>query len=418
MKRSFVAPSAARQFASSYGYESPAYSILRRGMFYQDGHGTSTRNRVDAMEIPAVAKGRNQICGIATLPLEAVNARNQVIDHPLFQQIDPNVPNVVTMASTLEDLLFDAVAWWKITVTDAAGYPVHAIRIDPTQVSLNPPADYQQGWLPSDLPTTGVVYMKGEPVFWNKVIRFDSPNHPFMKTIRAILLRAVALETAALRYANNPRPADFFTPSDPGNGDPFEDDEDGTQAEKIAAVLEAWRAARRESSTAYVPAALTYNAVQQPTPADLQIQQQMSEVSKQIAIAIGLDTEEVGVSTTSRVYQNDTDRRKNKINEMFAPYMAAITQRLTMPDVTVDGIRARINVDDYLRADPKTRVEVEQAYHDMGVMSTAYIAHIEGLPPEAAPAEPPARPAPAVPQRPVSPATVAEINEAAQEVSP
>lgn len=412
VRRSFVAPSATHRFASPYGYESPAYSILSRGMFYQDGRGSSAGTRIDAMEIPAVAKGRNQICGIATLPLEAVNARNQVIDHPLFAQIDPNVANVVTMASTLEDLLFDAVAWWEITVTDEFGYPVHAVRHDPTQVSLQPPDNYQQGWLPSELPTTGVVYMRGKPVPWSRVIRFDSPNHAFMKTIRRILVRAVALETAALRYANNPRPADFFTPSDPGNGDPFEDDENGTQAEKIAAVLEAWRAARRESSTAYVPASLTYNAVQQPTPADLQIQQQMSEVSKQIAIAIGLDTEEVGVSTTSRVYQNDTDRRKNKINEMFAPYMTAITQRLTMPDVTVPGVRARINVNDYLKADPKTRVEVQQAYHDMGVMSTAWIGQTEELPPEAAPAEPPA-----APRVPVSPATVAEINSAAERVS-
>jgi len=412
VKRSFsVPPAERRQFAASpYGYESPAYSILINGMFGQNGRGTSVSGRMDAMEIPAVLRGRNVICGISNLPLEAINARNEVLDHPLFRQIDPNVANVVTLAQTVEDLLFDAVAWWKITQVDAGGYPASAIRMDPSQVGLTPPSGYHQGWLPSELPTTGVVYMKGEPVPWSRVIRFDSPNPALMKVIRRILIRALALDLAAVRYAENPRPADYFSPRDTANGDPFVDDENGTAQDKIRALLTDWKEARQESSTAYVPAALEYNAVQQPTPAELQLVALMAAVDKQLAVAIGLDPEEVGVNTTSRVYQNDTDRRKNKINDLLAPYISAITQRLSMEDVTKRGVRARFNLNDYLKADPKTRVEVQQAYHDMGVMSTAWIGQEEGLPPGAAPAEPPAPPP--APRVPVSPATIAEIEAA------
>lgn len=417
VKRSFVTPAAQRRkfSASPYGYESEAYSILIEGMFRQNGRGTSIGGRLEALEIPAVLHGRNQICGqIGTLPLEAVNARNQVIAHPLFGQIDPNVANVVTIAQLVEDLLFDAVAWLKVTKQDSAGYPVNAIRMDPSQVSLTPPHGYHQGYLPSELPTEGVVYMKGEPVPFSRVIRFDSPHPALMKVIRRILLRAVSLDLAALRYAENPRPADYFAPRDPANGDPFTDDENGTAQEKIQRLLADWREARQNSSTAYVPGALEYNAVQQPTPAELQLVSLMAEVNKQIAMAMGLDLEEVGVNVTSRVYQNDTDRRKNEINRLLAPYMAAITQRLTMPDVTKRGTFARFNLDEFLKADPLTRLQVNQGYHDMGVLSTEWIARTEGLPPEAMPAEPPVRPAPATP---VSPATVAEINEAAQGVT-
>ena len=413
VKRSFVAPGTRTFAASPYGYESPAYSLLIEGMFRQNGRGTSISTRMDAMELPAVLRGRDQVCTIATLPLEAVNARNEVVDHPLFRQVDPNVANVVTLAQTVEDLLFDGVAWWKVTKQDGAGYPVNAIRMDPSQVSLTPPAGYHQGYLPSELPTEGVVYMKGEPVPHSRVIRFDSPRPALMKVLRRILARAIAIDLAALRYAENPRPADYFAPRDPANGDPFADDENGTAAEKIARLLEAWKEARAQSSTAYVPAALEYNSVQQPTPADLQLVSLMALVDKQIAIAIGLDPEEVGVNTTSRVYQNDTDRRKNKINELLSFFMAAITQRLTMPDVTKRGVFARFNLDDFLRADPKTRAEVQQVYHDMRVMSREWIARQEGLPPEAMP---PAEPAPELPQTPVSPATIAEINSAAREV--
>lgn len=417
VKRSFAVPAAERrQFAASpYGYESPAYSILIEGMFRQNGRGTSVSGRMDAMELPAVLRARNTVCDqIGTLPLEAIDAQFRLVDHPLFRQIDPNVPNVVTIAQTVEDLLFDAVAWWKITKQDSAKYPVNAIRMDPSQVSLTPPAGYHQGYLPSELPTEGVVYMKGEPVPWSRVIRFDSPRPALMKVIRRILLRAIAIDLAALRYAENPRPADYFTAADPANGDPFVDEDGETDTEKVAALLTAWREARQESSTAYVPAGLSYNAVQQPTPADLQLVAMMSEVNKQIAIATMLDLEDVGVNTTSRVYQNDTDRRRNEINKQLAPYMSAITQRLTMPDVTKRGTSARFNLGEFLKADPETRQRVQQGYHDMGVVSTEWIAREEGLPPEAMPSEPPARPAP---QTPVSPATVAEINSAAQGVT-
>lgn len=417
VKRSFTVPASERRnfAASPYGYESPAYSLLIEGMFRQNGRGTSVDTRMDAMQLPAVLRARNTVCDqIGTLPLEAINARNQVIDHPLFRQLDPNVENCVIIAQTVEDLLFDAVAWWRITKWDANDYPLKVKRMDPAQVSLTPPIGYHQGWLPSELPTEGSIWIAGEEVSWKRVIRFNSVRPALMTVIRKILLRAIALDLAALRYAENPRPADYFAPRDPANGDPFVDDEQGTAAEKIARLLADWKQARQDSSTAYVPAALEYNAVQQPTPADLQLVSLMSEVNKQIAIATMMDMEDVGVNVTSRVYQNDTDRRRNEINKQLAPFMTPIVHRLTMPDVTTRGTRVRFNLDEFLKADPKTRLEVQQGYHDMGVMSTEWIANQENLPPEAMPAEPPARPAP---QTPVSPATVAEINSAAQGVN-
>ncbi len=411
VKRSFTVPeSERRNFAASpYGYESEAFSLLIEGMFRQNGRGTDISGRMDAMQIPAVLRGRNTICDqIGTLPLEAINARNQVLDLPLFRQLDPNVENSVVIGQTVEDLLFDAVAWWRITKWDANDYPLKVKRMDPSQVSLTPPIGYHQGWLPSELPTEGSIWIAGEEVPWKRVIRFNSMRPALMTVIRNILLRAVAIDLAALRYAENPRPADYFAPRDPANGDPFVDDENGTAAEKITRLLEAWKEARRDSSTAYVPAALEYNAVQQPTPADLQLVSLMSEVNKQIAMAMMLDLEDVGVNVTSRVYQNDTDRRRNEINKQLAPFMTPLVQRLSMPDVTKRGTRARFNLSEFLKADPATRLTVQQGYHDMGVISAQWIAQEEGLPPEAMPVAPPVRS-----QVSVSPATVAEINSAA-----
>lgn len=352
-------------------------------------------SREEALAVPAVLRGRNLICSISTLPLEAVDAVNRLVDHPLLRQPDPNVARSVTLAMTVEDLLFDGVAWWRVTAFGWDGYPVNAVRYEPGQVQLNPPPGFDSARLPSGLPTTGVVWMDGEPVPWSEVIRFDSPNPPLLVAGRKAIVRALALDDAAQLFAENPRMRGYFSPKD-ANADPGSDDE-------IQDALDAWAVARRERVDGYVPAALDYNTVQDATPADLQLVALQEKATKDLANALGIDPEELAVSTTSRTYANIVDRRKDRVNDTYAPYMLAITERLSMPDVTKRGVRVRFNLDDYLRADPKTRAEVNQIYAGMGVTDAAEIRAEEGKPPRDI--DPPAAP------RPI-PATVGEpVNE-------
>lgn len=354
--------------------------------------GTVTREQ--ALSIPGIQRGRNMICSISTLPLAATGSDNRRRTHPLLTQYDDDVPNVVVMAQTIEDLLFESVAWWRVTSYDwtSDGYPVPASiqRYAPGNVSMQPPSDYQRGYLPSGLPTDGVVWMDGEPVLFKQVIRFDSPNPPILEVAARSIRRAMALDAAAEMYADSPRPMDYFTSSDP-TADPAGDD-------IIAQVLTDWKAARKERSTAYVPVALKYNEVQQPTPADLQLVQLQQRVGLDVANALGIDPEDLGISTTSRTYQNGVDRRRDRINDVLSPYMSAVTDRLNMPDVTSPDTTIAFQLDNYLKADPKTRAEVQSIYVGMGVMSREYVARQEGLAPEDIPAAPmaPAAPRPAI----------------------
>lgn len=357
------------------------------------------QGRPEALMVPEVQRGRNLICSISTLPLEAVDARNVPQDHPMLRQIDPNVPNVVTLAMTVEDLIFESVAWWRITAFGWDGYPVEAVRYAPDQVTFTPPKDYARGYLPSGLATEPSdeggnkpepgLWMGGEWVPYSQVIRFDSPNAPLLTAGQKVITRAIALAEAAQLFAENPRMRGYFAPKDasvdPGNTEAIQD------------ALDAWALARKERVDGYVPAALDYNTVQDATPADLQLVALADKAAKDTANMMGLDPEDVGQSTTSRTYQNGVDRRKDRVNDTLSPYMAAITQRLTMPDVTKRGVRVRFNLDDFLRADPKTRAEVQQIYHGMGVTDAAEIREVEGLPPRAieAPQLRPAVPAPA-----------------------
>lgn len=327
--------------------------------------------REQALRVPGVLRGRNMICAIATLPLEAVDAGNRRQTVPLLEQFDPDVPPVVTLAQTIEDLLFDAVAWWRVVGFDQDGYPSRVRRYAPHQVSLTPPDGYQRGYLPSGLPTSGVVWMEGVTVPFSEVIRFDSPNPGLLDAGSDVVGRCIDLDNAARLYANSPRRRGYFHPSD--GVDPVDDD-------AIKEILNDWARASARSVDGYVPAALAYTPIQDSTPAELQLVQMQQQAALDLANAIGIDPEDLGVNTTSRTYQNATDRRRDRINDVLSPFMRAITDRLTMPDVTMPGRRVRFALDDYLRADPKTRAEVQQMYVAMGVTDAAEVRAEEGKP--------------------------------------
>lgn len=371
-------------------FGNPTFPVDQLLLHMQNRRGPISRD--DALGVPAVLRGRNLICSISTLPLEAVDAGNDIVDHPLLRQIDSNVANVVTLAMTVEDLLFESVSWWRITAFGWDGYPVSAVRYAPEQVTFTPPKDYTRGYLPSGLATepssdAGArpgkgVWMGGEWVPFEQVIRFDSPNPALLTAGRAPISRAVALDAAAKLFAENPRLRGYFTPKD-NTVDPGDDD-------AIEEALSDWAKARREQVDGYVPAALDYNVVQDVKPADLQLVELQERAAKDIANALGIDPEDLGLNVTSRTYNTAVDKRKDRINDTLSPYMAAITQRLSMPDVTKQKVRVRFNLDDYLRADPKTRAEVQAMYHAMGATDAAEVRQDEGRPARAIEAPKPA----------------------------
>lgn len=328
-------------------------------------------DRAKALTVPAVLKGRNMICAISSLPLEAIGRDNVVQDRPLFQQLDPNVPNVVVMAQTVEDLVFEAISWWRIVGFDDEGMPSRIQRYDTDQVSLQPPKDYDRGYLPSGRATEGVIWMAGQEVPYDQVIRFDSPNPALLTAGVEAIRRAIAANQAADLYARYPRRRGYFRPTE--GVDPADDG-------AIEKILDDWATASQDHVDGYVPAALEYTAIQDSTPAELQLIQMMTRATLDVANCLGVDPEDLGVNTTSRVYQNATDRRQDKINEALAPYMRAITDRLSMPDVTAAGTRVRFSLADYLKADPKTRAEVQQIYHGMGATDVSEIREDEGRP--------------------------------------
>lgn len=336
-------------------------------------------DRKQALSIPAVLKGRNLICSIATLPLVAKDLNNREIPIPLLTQHDPNVPNVVVKSQVLEDLLFDAVSWWRVTGFDEYTRPSQVRRYDNSTVSFDPPASYQAGYLPSGNAAEGVIWMEGEEVPFDQVIKFESPNPGLLDVGYRVIARSIALDDVADLLAANPKMRGYFSPAE--GVDPGSDEE-------IEEMLADWQEARSQRIDGYVPASLSYNPIQDPTPSELQLIEMQKRNDLNLANMIGVDPEDLGISTTSRTYQNAVDRRQDRINTVFAPYMDAITDRLNMPDVTRPGLTVQFKLDDYLRADPRTRVEVAEKQVAMGALTVEEYRQDEGkvpLPPAAAP---------------------------------
>lgn len=330
-----------------------------------------------ALSVPAVLRARNEACSVATLPLVLQRGLDRV-DHPLFRQIDPDRPNVITLTNTIEDLIFEGEAWWQKTSLDFDNYPLSARWVPVWKVSVEPP----KGETP---PPGQWVYVEGKRVPANQMIRFESPNPGVLVACSRSIRKAVLLDQLAATYADNPRPLDYFTDTDDPNIEPFADDE-------IGPFLAKWKADVRRSSTAWMPSKVKRVDVNAPSLADLQLVELQKQATIEIANGLGVDAEDLGVSTTSRTYFNAQDRRISKINEGRRPIMRAITDRLSMGDITRRGYGVVFDLAEYLEADPTTQAGYWRALLDMGVTDAAEIrtwAKLPGRPPAAAPAPAP-----------------------------
>jgi HK97 family phage prohead protease len=133
--------------------------------------------------------------------------------------------------------------------------------------------------------------------------------------------------------------------------------------------------------------------VLQWSPRDLQLADARQHAVLEIARAMGIDPEDLGVSTTSRTYQNGEQRRLDLTDFTLAAYSLALQQRLSMRDVLPRGYAAKLSFDGFLRSDTKTRMETYKIGREVGAYDDERIARLEDIP-SATPSAP-AAPAPA-----------------------
>lgn len=331
-------------------------------------------SRSQALQVPAVLRSRNLIAGtLAGLPVH-IRDKDRRIATPttLLEQIDPDVPNIVTFAQTYEDLLFESISWWRITEVGWHGYPSYAQHITVDRVHVS---GVDLPTLNGHAPVAGPVrvFIDGQPVPDEEVIRFDSPNPPLLRHAARAIRACLNLDITAGNYAETSMPLGAFTPREGER--PRED------PKAIEELLNKWEEARRRRVWGFVGRAWEIKQLQF-TAEQIQLAEQRQHAVLEIARAAGIDPEDLGVSTTSRTYQNSEQRRQDLIDFTLHPYMKAVEQRLSMRDILPRGYEAKVNMDGFLRGDTKGRYEAHEIALKNGFKDIPEIRELEDLPPK------------------------------------
>lgn len=308
-----------------------------------------------AMSVPAVVKSRNLICGIGGLPLATLAGTQPAPAEwqTFLSQPEKDKPRVVTLAMTVEDMLLEKIAYWRIDSFTWRNYPAYATRLDLADVSAR----------------NGKVFYKSVEVPASRLIRFDSPNPGLLDEGSRAISNLLTLDKTSLRNAQGRPPIDYFTPTDNYNM---------SEAELVEFLAD-WKAAREKGATAYVPDGLEYH-VNGFDPEKAGLAGVKQDAVLEIARHTGIDPEELGVSTTSRTYANMFDRRKWFTDFTLGPFIAAIEQRLSMNDVTPRGFSVKFNLDAFLRGSTAERYAAHEQAIRIGLYDLATAQRMEGLP--------------------------------------
>ena len=327
--------------------------------YYQDSWSPLAMIRVsrsDAMQVPAVARARNIICGtIGTLGLNAYNdiTYAKVEGRSLLKQPDPALPLAVTMAWTIEDLLFQGQAFWVVlAVSPEDGRPTQARRIDPMRVTFTTDTQtdeiingfYLDGYL---TPVTGV----------GSLIMFSGIDEGILNRGGRTITTALELEKAVSRMAAEPNPTMVI--KNTGVDLP---------PEQVSSLLSSWAAARQKRSTAYLSGPLDvttfgYDAQQ------MELSQSRLNTAAEIARMCNIPAWYLNAESASATYSSVTQERRSLIDFSLRPYMSCVEERLSMNDLTPRGQTVRFDLDDYLRGNPMEQIDVLTKMLDAGLIT-------------------------------------------------
>jgi len=310
-----------------------------------------TRN--EAMQVPAIARGRNVLCGtIGALPIRAYSTVGGItgeIDGPAWLDTpDPRYSRVWLLAQTLDDLIFHARAYWLVAGRFATGFPAGFHYVEHSRVGWsNAHGDTYRYGIPPELDSTWVLTVDGRPVADRDVVRFDAFTGTGMLEYGAREIRAaLALSDAARRFASVELPVGVLQDLGPG----MDDDE-------IDATLSRWEQARRTRTTAYLGSSFKYDAATALDPTKLQLIEARQQSAVECARLLNLPAQYVSapMGAGNITYQNVESMRRELIDVACGPWIAGIEQRLSMNDVTPRGQQLRFDIDAFTRSTSNDR---------------------------------------------------------------
>ncbi len=330
--------------------------------------GVGSVGRDFAMQVPTVARCRNLIAGvIASLDLELYNkTTGKELGKPRWlEQPDVRQPRSVTMAWTIDSLIFYNLAYWRITEQYADdGRPSRFEWVANNRVTFTTNkfgTEIEQ------------YYIDGIAVPMESIVTFQGLNGGgVLQTGARTIQASLDLEKAAAVSAATPMPTGYI--KNTGADLP---------ESQISGLLAAWKSSRMNRSTAYLTSTLSYETTGF-SPKDMTYNESLQFLSTQVARLMGVPAFMVSADmNNSMTYQNILDGRKEFLAYTLQPYISAVENRLSMNDITNSQNVVRFAIDDtFLRADAMERLNVIEKMLNLGLIDIDQAKEMEDLTPD------------------------------------
>ena len=329
--------------------------------------GATNTTRALAMSVPSVARARNIICGtIGSLPLTTFNRiTGQYVDpHRVINQPDPRVAGFVIYNWLAEDIWLYGAGYGQVLemYSSTDGGRVRAwTRVSPDRVTVD--TDFLNTEITGYKVDGKAVPLQGV----GSLIRFDGPDEGLLHRAGKTIAAAVYLENAAVNYAKEPAPTMVLK----SNGT-------NLTAERISALLSAWKTARQSRSTAFLNADVDLKEFGFD-PKSMQLAEARQYVALELARACGIPAYFLSAEQTSMTYSNAVTERRSLVDFSLRPILKAIEERLSLPDFTPNPVMVRFALDDFLRGNALERAQVYEILNRIGAMSVEQIQREEDL---------------------------------------
>ena len=350
-------------------YDAPFGSSYAMGMGGWN-NWASPIDRQAAVSVPAVNQCLNLIKStIATIPLEmySLNTGEEIAMPSWVRQPDERAPRSVTIAWTVDSLIMFGTAFWRVkSVYADDGRPasfewVQNNRVTTKLDTLTQEVDYYMvnG---TRVPDSGV----------GSLVTFQAFDQGLLLKGQRTINSAINVENAVNVAMTSPQPTGYLknTGADlPEN--------------MIQGLLNSWKNARNNRSTAYLTSTLEYVPTSY-SPAEMTYNDSSEQLAAQIARLMNIPANMINAEhNRSSTYQNVLDQRKEFLAYSLAPYINAIEDRLSLDDLTPRGQVVRFAVDEtFLRANPMDRLAVTEKLLSLQLIDLNQAKEMEGLAPD------------------------------------
>ena len=339
------------------------------GGLFNNGYGAGVMNRTTALQVATVSRCRNLVCGVISyLPLALYKkSTGEQLQSPLWlDQPDIRQPRAVTLAYTVDSLIFYGVAYWRVTSLYADdGRPSGFEWIANTRVTVTTDATgYEVAQYAVDgkvLPMSGI----------GSLVTFQSLLPGVLETGGRTIQAALDIQKASAVSAATPMPTGIIR----------NQGADLPEAQ-VQGLLAAFKSARQNRSTAYLTSTLDYQTVGF-SPKEMTYNESSQYLSTEIARLMNVPAFMVSSDmNNSMTYQNVLDSRKEYVAYSLQPYICAVEERLSMDDITAHGNIVKFNVDEtFLRADTMSRLSAIEKMLQLDLIDVETAREMESMTP-------------------------------------